>query len=205
MGPGTTYSSSTYSGFLVVCALSNLSCTITTLSNISIPSGNIAFTGSGASEQIFIGNYDASSIDGYFASCTVSFNPSCSLSSIAQHGPIALTSNGNNLYIAATVTAIDSAYSSATNTSSSGSGSPPSTGYIFSCSFSLASSCSSNQPTGGWPVGITIDPTGNFMFVPTLSGMVNVFQGISSGSLSSVTASPLSIPGGLTPISVSTH
>ena len=211
VGPGTIYSSSSsYSGFLVVCPLPGGSCTSTSISSfITIPSGNIAFTGSGTSEKVFIGNYNASSFNGNFAACTVSSN-SCSGYSINRDGPIYLTANGNSLYIAATKTAISSTYSSSTNTGTgSVSSSPPSSGYLFYCTFPLSSSSSPSCPsflsTGGWPVGIAIDPTGNFMFVPTLSGAVNVFSGVSTGSLSPLGSNPLQMPNRLIPLSVTIH
>lgn len=210
VGPGTSYSASAYSGFLVVCPLSGGSCTSTSISSfITLPSGNIAFTGSGTSEKVFIGNYNASpsSLNGDFVSCTLSSPTTCQQYSINQNGPIYLTTNGNSLYIAATQTPISSTYSSSTNTGTGSGSTHPSTGYLFYCTFPLSSSspCTSSLPTGGWPVGIAIDPTGNFMFVPTLSGAVNVFSGVSTGSLSPLGSNPLQMPNSLIPLSVTIH
>jgi hypothetical protein len=208
VGPGTTYSSGSYSGFLLICPIVSggiSSCSPTTITNISIPSGNVAFLENSSGKTVFIGNYNpaTSSFNNDFASCSLS-NDSCSPYTVGSpsdgNGPItfALNSAGTGLFIAATVTPIDN---SSFNTSSGTGSGPPSTGSLFSCSVSSLSSCNNASPqtTGGWPVGITQDNNGR-LFVPALSGQVDILSGSSSGNLSPFQT--LSLPSGTIPISV---
>lgn len=214
VGPGTT---SAKNGFLLVCVSSSSTLTcpnpIPAISSSWIPSGNIAFSGSGNGEKVYIGNYDptgssGNSLTDSFVTCTLSnslTNPasSCSnLYALSYPGPISMAVDpaSNSLFIAATVTAINGAYTAATPGTSTG-GTAPSSGYLYSCPISSLTSCSSPQPTGGWPVELSFDPNGSYLFVPTLSGDVDIFTGVSSGNLSLFQQ----VSPGYTPISVSVH
>ncbi len=205
VAPGTT---STQSGFLLVCSINapSLSCPAppSSISSSWIPSGNIAFGGTSASPVTYIGNYDpSSSLSDNFADCTITVttsSASCTSSDTTPTaGPLYLAIQGNVLYIADTVTAINGSFSTSGTTSGA---SPPSSGYLYSCptppsNCTAPSSTSSTGNTGGWPVGIFFD-TRNMVFVPTLSGEVNIFTGASTGNL--VPFQTLSDP--YTPLSV---
>lgn len=196
LDPGKTHlvgmeTTSSSGGLLVVCpATSPGSCNTTpTGSTVPDPSGNVAFSSSTGTEQVFIGNYllGQTATTGYTA-CT--FIPSCSGSSYSTSGPagpIFLLANTDQVYIAATVDTIDSS-------------STPSSGYLLACpvTTSALGSCTSAQ-TAVDPVWITLDPSGNYLFVPTLSGELDVFGGASSGNLTFAASSSLS---GLQAISV---
>ena len=193
VGVGTSGGSSP-SGFLVVCTPLSSSPTCSTPSNtgtnVPSPSGNVAFSSSSVTEQVFIGNYQLgqSATTGY-AFCTLK-TPSCNSSTYSTSsdtsppGPIFLLGAGSQVYIAATVDTIDS-------------GSSPSSGYLLSCPVSSSGSSSGLEPcssakTAVDPVWITLDPSGNYLFVPTLSGELDVFGGVSSGNLSFAASSPAS-------------
>ncbi|MHB1926475.1 MAG: lactonase family protein [Leptospirillum sp.] len=195
VGVGTT---STSSGFLVVCPATSptsSNCQLATGSNVPYPSGNVAFSSSTGTEQVFIGNYLlGKTATAYYAACTVTTSsPTCSENqyqtggSTGPDGPIFLLGSGSQVYIAATVDTIHSSSS-------------PSSGYLLSCPVSGSSlgTCASTQ-TAVDPVWITLDPSGNYFFVATLSGELDVFEGASSGSLSFAASSSLS---GLQTISV---
>jgi hypothetical protein len=201
VAPGST---TNQSGFLLVCTISgtSLKCP-TSLSSLSptqswIPSGNIAFGGTSSSPVTYIGNYDpSSSLSENFDSCSIvlsSSSATCSTSANSgqpdQPGPLYLATQGNVLYIADTVTPINGSYSVSSSGTTTGA-STPSSGYLYACSISSPSnpsscmdpsSTSSSGNTGGWPVGITFD-TRNLVFVPTLSGEINIFTGASTGNL----------------------
>ncbi len=196
IAPGTTTSQS---GFLLVCTISgtSLECP-SSLSSLSttqlwIPSGNVAFGGTSSNPVTYIGNYDPSpSLSQNFDSCSISLSgasASCTAASSDQPGPLYLATQGSVLYIADTVTAINGSYSGSGTTS--GESPPSSGGYLYACSISTPTSPSNcNAPfsntsagnTGGWPVGITFD-TRDMVFVPTLSGEINIFTGASTGGL----------------------
>ena len=214
VGPGTT---SVKNGFLLVCVFSSSTLTcpnpIPAISSPWVPSGNIAFSGSGNGEKVYIGNYDPTGLSGTdsFVSCTLSNSlthpphPASSCSnfySLSYPGPISMAVNpaSNALFIAATVTAINGAYTAATPGTSTG-GTAPSSGYLYSCPISSLTSCSSPQPTGVWPVELSFDPNGSYLFVPTLSGEVDIFTGVSSGNLSLFQQ----VSPGYTPVSVNVH
>lgn len=186
---------STPSGFLVVCpATSPGSCNTTpTGTTVPDPSGNVAFSSSTGTEQVFIGNYllGQTATTGYNA-CTVATSLSCTGSSYLTSGtppagPIFLLANTDQVYIAATVDTIDSS-------------STPSSGYLLACPVTSSglNTCTPAQ-TAVDPVWITLDPSGNYLFVPTLSGELDVFGGASSGNLTFAASSSLS---GLQAISV---
>lgn len=197
VGPGFN---SSPQGVLLLCNISSASPSCSSpgpINNIiTLPSANVAFSGSGSTEAVYIGNYNSSSFNGDFASCSIS-SSSCSPYTISQNGPIAFAtdSSQNSLYIVATQTSIPS---SLTSTGA------PSSGYLYPCPLPFTSStpCSSSQTTGGWPVNISLDPSGNFLFVPTLSGSVSIFQVGSTGTLTSLSGSTMSVPSGLVPFSV---
>lgn len=187
VGVGTT---SSPSGFLVVCTTSTLSCShATTGSSVPDPSGNVAFSSSTGTEQVFIGNYllGESATTGYSA-CPLTTSLSCtgsnySTSGTAPAGPIFLLAHTSQIYIAATFDTIDS-------------NSTPSSGYLLSCPVTSSglSTCASTQ-TAVDPVWITLDPSGNYLFVPTLSGELDVFGGASSGNLTFAASSSSSLSG----------
>lgn len=198
VGPGFN---SSLQGILLLCNISSASPSCSspvTINNITItlPSANVAFSGSGSTEAVYIGNYNSSSFNGDFASCTIS-SSSCSSYTISQYGPIAFATNSSQsfLYIVATQTSIPSPLTSS---------GAPSAGYLYPCPIPLSSTntCSSSQTTGGWPVNISLDPSGNFLFVPTLSGSVSVFQVASSGTLTPLSGSTMSVSSPLVPFSV---
>ncbi|KGA94316.1 beta-propeller fold lactonase family protein [Leptospirillum ferriphilum] len=203
VAPGSTPSQN---GSLLVCTISgtlNCSTSLSLSQTQWIPSGNIAFGGTSSSPVTYIGNYDpSSSLSENFDSCSIGpSSPNCYTSTnLRQPYPLYLATQGNVLYIADTVTPISGSYSVSINgsysVSSSGTTtgtSPPSSGYLYACSISSSSpsnspscmapsSTSSSGNTGGWPVGITFD-TRNLVFVPTLSGEINIFTGASTGNL----------------------
>ena len=194
IAPGTTTGQS---GFLLVCTIgssSTLGCPTSTSSLSSsswIPSGNVAFGGTSSNPVVYIGNYNPSSFSSNFAACTTSSSssPTCTTTySTGAAGPLYLATQGNILYIADTVKPITVSYS---GTEIPSGDSFPSTGYLYACSIANTSSPSncnahfSNMSagnTGGWPVGITFD-TRDMVFVPTLSGEINIFTGASTGGL----------------------
>lgn len=187
VGVGTTASS----GLLVVCTTtSSPSCShATTGSDVPDPSGNVAFSSSTGTEQVFIGNYllGQTATPGY-AACSLGASPSCngstySTSGTPPAGPIFLLAHTSQIYIAATVDTIDS-------------NSTPSSGYLLSCpvTSSALKTCVSTQ-TAVDPVWITLDPSGNYLFVPTLSGELDVFGGASSGNLTFAASSSSSLSG----------
>lgn len=203
VGVGTTTSSS---GFLVVCPATsptNTSCKQVTTPNVPYPSGNIAFfSPASGTEQVFIGNYLlGQSATSDYSSCTVTTNPpSCqgstysaysTNSSNPPYGPLFLLGAGSQIFIAATVQTL-------TTTPSS------SPGYLLACPISTTSTpstldtCTPNA-TSPDPVWITLDPSNNYLFVATLSGELDVFEGVSTGNLSFASSSSLS---GLQAISV---
>lgn len=196
VGPGFN---SSLQGVLLVCNISaSPTCsTPVTITNITLPSANVAFSGSGSTEEVYIGNYNSSSFNGAFASCTISSSSSCSSYTISENGPIAFATNSSQsfLYIVATQTSIPSPLTSS---------GAPSSGFLYPCPIPLSSpsTCSSSQTTGGWPVNISLDPSGNFLFVPTLSGSVSVFQVASSGTLTPLSSSTMSVSSPLVPFSV---
>ncbi|MHB1286612.1 MAG: YncE family protein [Leptospirales bacterium] len=186
LGPAITYNGGNFIGDLLVCTYSAStleSCNSPSLNGNS-PSGNIAFLESGSSKTVYIGNYNSSN----FVACNLP-TPSCtSPYSVSPSGPIALAVNpaSSSLFVAASNTSSANTYSN-TGTISPGSGTSP--GSLFSCAIASLSSttppCASQKPTGEWPVGITIDPNGTYLFVPTLSGEVDIFSGVASGNLTS--------------------
>lgn len=211
---GTT-SGSSPTAYLLVCDFSNNSCSthLSTIDNTSgfLPSGNVAFSGSGSSARLYVGNYYPSSsgfIPDYseFSSCSSSTSSwTChsplKVNSSSTPGPIYFYATGSTLYIAATQTPIKGSYTTTGNTSG---GSSSSSGTIYACALSNISSSSascSSQTTGGWPVAITVDPqTGNYLFVPTLSGTVDLYSGASTGNLSRLTGP--AVASGYLPLSV---
>lgn len=224
---GSSTSGSGYpTGYLLVCdfsSVSNSSCStslspIYTTSNF-LPSGNVAFTGSGSSATLYVGNYDPSSTSftppySEFSTCKALNQPltwSCSSSPIQVNssstpGPIYFYTTGGTLYIAATGTPINGSYTGSSSTGTiSNLSAPTSGGTLYACpvsgiTSSLSGSCSP-QTTGYWPVSITTDPqTGNYLFVATLSGTVDLYSGASSGSLSPLTGPTLA--SGYLPLSV---
>ena len=206
VAPGTT---SSQSGFVLVCTISAnqfgcpSSASFISSSSPWIPSGNIAFGGSSSSPTVYIGNYDASpSLSENFASCSISgTSANCTATySTNQRGPIYLATQGSTLYIADTVTPINGSYTASGTTSGA---SPPPNGYLYACPTSSLSSCSapsstsSSGNTGGWPVGVFFDNR-DMVFVPALTGEVDIFTGASTGNLVpfqtlQTTYSPLSV------------
>ncbi len=198
VAPGTTVTSSTAtpSGFLLVCSLpltTTPSCQTNSSSFSSwIPSGNVAFEGTPSNGiTTYIGNYNPSSFSSNFAACTTSSSssPTCTTTnSTSQDGPLYLATQENVLYIADTVTPITGSYSTSGTTMNAQN---TSSGYLYACSISIPttpsncndpSSTSNKGNTGEWPVGITFD-TRDMVFVPTLSGEINIFTGASTGGL----------------------
>ena len=202
--------------YLLVCDFSTVSsesCS-TSLSTIDsssgfLPSGNVAFSGSGSSATLYVGNYypsDSGSSSSFtpssyseFSSCShfsTSTSVTCSSPPISVNdtnstpGPIFFFVTGSTLYIAATKTPINGSYtgtSSSTRAGTTSGASAPSSGTLYACPLSSLSSSASCSPqtTGGWPVSIASDPqTGNYLFVATLSGTVNLYSGASTGNLS---------------------
>ena len=224
---GSSSSGSGYpTGYLLVCdfsSVSNSSCStslspIYTTSNF-LPSGNVAFTGSGSSATLYVGNYDPSSTSftpaySEFSTCSswtivsALCNSPIAVNSSSTPGPIYFYTTGGTLYIAATGTPIIGSYTGSSTSSSSGtisSSTAPASGTLYACPVSGITSASSGscspQTTGYWPVSITTDPqTGNYLFVATLSGTVNLYSGASSGKLSSLTGPTLA--SGYLPLSV---
>ena len=190
VSPGTT---TNQNGFFLVCSATStsLSCQKTTsqLSTSWLPSGNVAFGGTSSNPVTYIGNYNPSSFSSNFAACITSSSSCTTTYATGQDGPLYLATQGSVLYIADTVTAINGSYSGSGTTS--GESPPSSGGYLYACSISTPTSPSNcNAPfsnmsagnTGGWPVGITFD-TRDMVFVPTLSGEINIFTGASTGGL----------------------
>lgn len=219
VGPVLSGSSGSSGGhptaYLLVCDFSTVSsesCS-TSLSTIYsssgfLPSGNVAFSGSGSSATLYVGNYYPS---GSGSSSSSSFTPStsfefsscspfststsvpCSSSPItvksSTPGPIFFFVTGSTLYIAATKTPINGSYTGNSSGGTTSGVATPGTGTLYACPLSgihaSSASCSS-QTTGGWPVSIATDPqTKNYLFVATLSGTVNLYSGASTGNLSS--------------------
>ncbi len=223
VGPVLSGSSGSSGGhptaYLLVCDFSTISqgsCS-TSLSTIDsrspgfLPSGNVAFSGSGSSATLYVGNYYPSgssssftpSTSSEFSSCSpfptsTSTSVTCSSSPISVNdtnstpGPIFFFVTGSTLYIAATKTPINGSYTgpgtgTSTSAGTTSGASAPSSGTLYACPLSSLSSSASCSPqtTGGWPVSIASDPqTGNYLFVATLSGTVNLYSGASTGNLS---------------------
>ncbi len=213
---GSSGSSGGYpTAYLLVCDFSTVSSescssrlsTIDSSSPGFLPSGNVAFSGSGSSATLYVGNYYPSvsgssssftpSTSFEFYSCSpfsTSTSVPCSSSPIAVKsstpGPIFFFVTGSTLYIAATKTPINGSYTGSGTSTSAGTtsgASAPSSGTLYACPLSSLSSSASCSPqtTGGWPVSIASDPqTGNYLFVATLSGTVNLYSGASTGNLS---------------------
>ena len=225
VGPVLSGSSSGVpTAWLLVCDFASIttnSCS-TTLSKIDsaspgfLPSGNVAFSGSGSSARLYVGNYYPSASGGFipsgsseFSSCSSSTSSSWTCSSLLKGnssstpGPIYFYATGNTLYIAATETPINGAYTISKSSTTSG-GHAPTSGTLYACALSGISSSSpscSSKTTGGWPVAITVDPqTGNYLFVPTLSGTVDLYSGASTGTLSYLTGP--AVASGYLPLSV---
>lgn len=209
---GSGLSSGKPTAYLLVCNFSSLntnSCS-TTLSTIEtssssgfLPSGNVSFSGSGSSATLYVGNYYPSSNSfspnsSEFSTCRTSSSSWSCVSPItvgstsSTPGPIFFYTTGSTLYIAATMTPINGSYTGSVDgeTTSTSSSQHPSSGTLYACPVSAIGSSNANcSPfsTGYWPVSITTDPqTGNYLFVATLSGVVNLYSGASSGSLSSL-------------------
>ncbi len=208
LDPSSTYlvapGVSTSGGVLMVCTIGNYSCSSAAMGNITLPSTKIAFSASGANESIFVGNYNSSnssSFNGNAIACTVLSSPSCPSTNeftLSQNGPIAFATNTSQttVYIAATQTPVPNTLT--------GSGAPTSGSlYAYSIPLAPSSTPSTSQTTGGWPVDIALDPSGNYLFVPSLSGTVSVFQVTSGQGLSPIKALP--VPSPLVPFSVTVH
>ncbi|MHB8422906.1 MAG: beta-propeller fold lactonase family protein [Leptospirales bacterium] len=216
VGPSVTNASD---GFLIVCTLSSsLTCNnsngiqyiASSHANSWIPSGNISFLNGGTSPTVYIGNYFPNNSSGFtsgnmFAPCTISSSATtCTPTSYTsansgKDGPIYLATQGNHLYIISTVTPIPGAYNGSSTTTSSN---PPAGGFLFSCPIPFSTSnCSTPENTGYWPVGISFDQNANHLFVPTLSGAINVYSGASTGTLSPFQT----LTDQYTPISVIVH
>ena len=219
VGPILSGSSTTTpypTAYLLACDFSTVSsesCSriLSTIDNGSpgfLPSGNVAFSGSGSSAILYVGNYYPSgsgssssftpSTFSEFSSCSpfsTSTSGPCSSSPISVNGtpstpgPIFFFVTGSTLYIAATKTPINGSYTGNSSGGTTSGVATPGTGTLYACPLSgihaSSASCSS-QTTGGWPVSIATDPqTKNYLFVATLSGTVNLYSGASTGNLSS--------------------
>jgi hypothetical protein len=167
--------------------------------------GNMAFSGSGGTEKVFFGDYDPNSSGSAFSSSPEPFF-ACSLSSTtgvssclsqnsvpnssAAYGFLA---SSTTLYMVATRSPVNGAYYLGSSTSGVVSGQSPS-GEIVSCPLPISTTSSPCKYviTANSPVGITSDPNGDFIFVPTLSGTVDVY---SANSLSNISSSSLNFSG----------
>ncbi|MDA8059102.1 MAG: hypothetical protein M0Z37_01970 [Nitrospiraceae bacterium] len=197
--PGETYTSSSYSAFLITCTGAQIpSCS--TLSSVSsrtgtAPAGDFAIDNATSPPTAFIGNYSTNSSGisnpGIFFSCTTTrcASPNLLYSFSGAATFLATNPGQTNLYIVSTAAPLPTTTSSITNSSSN-------PGTIFTCPLPSASSCTSTGTTGSYPVGITFDPSGKFAFVPTWSGTISIFQVGANGSLTPA-ASPTVTTGSL--------
>ncbi len=183
----------------------NLTCpsTLSISSNSYFLGGNMAFSGSGATESVFFGDYDPNSNGNAFSSPSEPFF-SCSLSSSSgvsnclsqnsvphSYAAYGFLASSTTLYMVATGSPVNGAYYLG-STSGVVSGQNPH-GEIVSCPLPITTSTTCNGvSTANSPVGITSDPNGDFIFVPTLSGTVDVY---SANSLSNISSSSLNFSG----------
>lgn len=181
---------------------------------------SVAFFGTGSNVEAYAGNYnpdsyDSSSSGGSFvsgtnemASCYTSSSSSqltsstsCSILSMTSTSngssigdPYYFFVSGNYLYIVVTETPLSGPYLTTGPTTAS-----LPTGYLLSCY--VGSTTCSVKPTGAGPVSVSTDPqTGNYLFVPSVSGTISVFSGATTGTLTPLT--PIQASSGYAALSV---
>lgn len=221
--PQVTGSGSSAGGLLLICGYSSghYNCPSNNTNgsaNSWFTTESVAFFTGTAGEEAYAGNYNptsypASSNGSFFhnsnemAYCYTSSSfsqlinsTSCNILSMASNGssigdPYDFFVSGNYLYIVVTGAPLSGPYLTAGPTA----GSSPPAGYLLSCA--IGSTSCSGKPTGPGPVSVSTDPqTGNYLFVPSVSGTISVFSGATTGILTPLT--PIQASSGYAALSV---
>ncbi len=205
--PQVTGSGSSAGGLLLICPYlsGKYHCPNGTLgtTNKWFTTESVAFFGTGSNVEAYAGNYNPTpypaSSNGTFvpnsnemAYCYTSSssqlnNTSCSILSMTLNDlsigdPYDFFVSGNYLYIVVTGAPLSGPYLTSGPTAAS-----PPTGYLLSCA--IGSTSCSVKPTGPGPVSVSTDPqTGNYLFVPSVSGTISVFSGATTGTLTPLTS-----------------